>query len=196
MKKILVISLLILSAFQAGFGQLDDDEIGNLRKHIKISDKDIVRINESAGLDSDNTLRVYLAIDRKGDERKSFEKWIKEWNKKDSGQYGKLEQTDDISQADVILVQFVTTRAKRVGETRVGVKNIPLSGQSQPKKMKVGAGTDYVSLQLPVYSYLLKREDNMWTVLYGSVETSINGEQMFNPETDLWKAYSKKRKEL
>lgn len=196
MKRIFAVSFFIFSAFQIGFAQLDNNEIGDLREQIKISDKDLVRVNERGDLVSDNTLKVYLAIDRKGSEKKSFEKWIKEWNEKDGDQYGRLEQVSDISQADIVLAQFVRTRAKRLGEASVSIKNIPLPGQTNQKNVRVGNGAGYVSLKLPVYSYLLKREDNIWTVLYGGVETSVNGEQLTNPEIDLWNALSKKRKDL
>ena len=196
MKRIFAISFFIFSAFQIGFAQLEDNEINSLRKHVKLSDKDVVRVNERQSLNFDTTLKVYLAIDRPGDEKKYFEKRIKEWNEKDGAQYGKLEQVSDISQADIILAQFVETRTKRVGETSVSVKNIPLPGQADAKNVRIGNGAGYVSLKLPVYSYLLKREGNIWTVLYGGVETSIYGDQLTNPEVDLWNAYTKRRKDL
>lgn len=196
MKRIFAVLVFVFLAVQIGFGQLNNDEISDLRKQINLSDKDSVRINERGGLSSDAALKVYLAIDRRGDEKKYFEKWLKEWNEKDGAQYGRLEQVDDISQADVVLVQFVKTGIKNVGEVAVSVNTIPLPNQTNQGKVRVGNEAGYVSLKLPVYSYLLKRDDNIWTILYGRVETSITGEQLFNPEKDLWNAYKKKRKDL
>lgn len=195
MKRIFAVSMFVFLAVQIGFGQLNDEEIRDLRRQIKLSDRDSVRINERGGLSDDSALKVYLAIDRRGDEKKYFEKWVREWNEKNGDRYGRLEQVNDISQADIVLAQFIKTGIKNVGEVGVSVRSIDLPGQANQSKVRVKNDLGYASLKLPVYSYLLKRENDIWTILYASVETSITGEQLFNPEKDLWNAYSKKRKD-
>lgn len=194
MKKIFVISVFLFSLTQITFAQLNDRELTDLRKQIKISDKEPVRINENGQLPSANSLKVFLAIKRNGDEKKYFEKWIKEWNEKDGDKYGRLEQVDNLLQSDIVLTQFVVTRGKPVGETNVRIGNAPtLPGQIKPK-VSVGNGIGYTSLKLPVYSYLIKRDNGIWTIVYGSVETSIPDEQLFNPEFRLWNAFGEKMK--
>ncbi|MDQ3749475.1 MAG: hypothetical protein M3367_10775, partial [Acidobacteriota bacterium] len=110
--------------------------------------------------------------------------------------YGKLEVVKDISKADVVLTQFVSTRIKRVGEASVSVGNIPSPRQSisQKTKVKVNNEVGYKSLSPPVYSYLVSREDNVWTIIYQDVESSLPDEQLFNPELRLWRHFKEEMK--
>ena len=193
MKKIFIVSIFLFSLAQITFAQLNEREINDLRRQIKISDKDPVRVNEGAGLTSANSVKIFLFVKRNGDEKKYFEKWIKEWNEKDGDKHGKLEQVNNILQADIVLTQFITTRGKLVEETGLRIGNIPRDGQLK-QKPTVGASVGYTSLKLPVYSYLIKRDNGIWTIIYGSVETAIADEQLFNPEFRLWRTFSEKMK--
>ena len=193
MKKIFAVTVFLFLAVQTGFAQLNDEEITNLRKQVKISDTDTIRVNQREGFSSVDTLKVFLTIERNGSVKKYFEKWIKEWNEKDGDQYGKLEQVNDISKADIVLSQFVSNKVKRVSEAGIRAGKYPTPGQ--PKvNANVGTGVGYASLKLPVYSYLIKRQNGIWTILYGGVETSIPNEQLFNPEFALWNAFDEKMK--
>lgn len=176
------------------FAQSDNREIDNLRQQINVSDKEIIVINKDAKLPAGNPLKVFLAVKRDADEAQYFEKWIEEWNRKDGSQYGKLELVKDISKADVVLTQFIMNRGKYVEEASINVGNIPPPGQIiSPGKVKtkvtVNGEKSYKSLTRPVYSYLIKRENSIWTIIYQDVETSLTGEQLFNPELALWQAF-------
>ena len=190
MKLVILTLVVFLSTALSVSAQLKDYEIKTLRKQINISDKDIVRPNKNAGLSAAKPLKIFLAIKRAGSVAKYFEKWIKDWNEQEGDRYGKLERVTDISNADVVLTQFVTETIKNVGETSLGIGNIPPPGQLK-SKVRVKSNTDYNKpLKLPVYSYLLKREDIFWTIIYGNVETSLPDEQIsVSPELSLWQAF-------
>jgi hypothetical protein len=195
--KFVALALVVFFSTVGGvFAQTDKKEVINLRKQIKIPDKDILRSNENAKLPAGDSLKIFLAIKRSGSEAEHFEKWVDEWNKEDGDKYGKLEVVKDISKADVVLTQFVSTRIKQVGEASVSVGNIPSSEQSiSPKtKIKVNNEAGYKPLPLPVYSYLITREDDVWTIIYQDVESSLPGEQLFNPERRLWRMFKKEMK--
>jgi hypothetical protein len=195
MKLVILTLVVFLSTALSVSAQLKDYEIKNLRKQINISDKDIVRPNKNAGLSAAKPLKIFLAIKRAGSVAKYFEKWIKDWNKQEGDRYGKLERVTDISNADVVLTQFVTETIKNVGETSLGIGNIPPPGQLK-SKVRVKSNTDYNKpLKLPVYSYLLKREDIFWTIIYGDVETSLPDEQLsVSPDLRLWQAFKEELK--
>ena len=171
MKKIFAVATFLFLTAQLSFAQLNNNEINNLKKNVKISNSDVVRINERAGISSSasDPVKVFLAIKRNGDEKKYFENWIKTWNEKNGSQYGKIQQVDDIAQAEIVMVQFVSAKIKRVGEAGVKVGNVPSGGQITKQNVSVGSGTGFTPLKLPVYSYLVKRESGIWTVLYVSV---------------------------
>jgi len=195
MKLVILTLVVFLSTALSVSAQLKDYEIKTLRKQINISDKDIVRPNKNAGLSAAKPLKIFLAIKRAGSVAKYFEKWIKDWNEQEGDRYGKLERVTDISNADVVLTQFVTETIKNVGETSLGIGNIPPLGQLK-SKVRVKSNTDYNKpLKLPVYSYLLKREDIFWTIIYGDVETSLPDEQLsVSPDLRLWQAFKEELK--
>jgi hypothetical protein len=193
MRFAVLIIVVLLAAFTVS-AQVNDAEIAKLKKQINIPAKDAIRYNTNAKLASGDSLKIFLAIKRPGSEAESFEKWIAEWNEKDGDKYGKLEIVKDISQANVILTQFVTTNVKRVEDKSVSVGNIPAVGQLKPK-VRVKSETDYKTLKLPVYSYLIKREADVWTIIYGNVETSLPDEQFsVSPDLRLWQTFKEEMK--
>lgn len=180
---------ILLSATSSVFAQMDDEEVFNLRKHLKISAKDVVRQNKNAKLTDSNSLKVFLAIKRNGNEAKYFEKWVEDWNEEEAPSFGKLEIVKDAAQADVVLSQFVSTQSKLVKDMSIGIGNVPPRGQLK-SKVRVTKEVDFQQLKLPVYSYLIKRENNVWTIIYKDVETSIPGEQLsVSPEARLWRSF-------
>ncbi|MDQ3063182.1 MAG: hypothetical protein M3R14_10045 [Acidobacteriota bacterium] len=195
--KFVAFALVIFFSTVGGvFAQSGEKEVINLRKQIKIPDKDILRSNENAKLPAGDSLKIFQAIKRSGSEAEHFEKWVEEWNKEDGDKYGKLEAVEDISKADVILTQFVSSSIKQVGEASVKVGNIPSPEQSisQKTKIKVKNEVGYKPLPLPVYSYLITREDDVWTTIYQDVESSLPNEQLLNPELRLWRAFKEEMK--
>jgi len=190
MKFVILTLVVFLSTALSVSAQLKDYEIKTLRKQMNISDKDVVRPNKNAGLSAAKPLKIFLVIKRAGSVAKYFEKWIKDWNEQEGDRYGKLERVTDISNADVVLTQFVTETIKNVGETSLGIGNIPPPGQLK-SKVRVKSNTEYNKpLKLPVYSYLIKREDIFWTIIYGDVETSLPDEQLsVSPDLRLWQAF-------
>ena len=195
--KFVALALVVFFSTVGGvFAQTDKKEVINLRKQIKIPDKDILRSNENAKLPAGDSLKIFLAIKRSGSEAEHFEKWVDEWNKEDGDKYGKLEIVKDISKADIILTQFVSNRIKQVGEASVSVGNIPSPGQSisSKPKIKVNNEVGYKPLPLPVYSYLITRENDVWTIIYQGVESSLPNEQLFNPELRLWRTFKEEMK--
>jgi len=195
--KFVAFALVIFFSTVGGvFAQTDEKEVINLRKQIKIPDKDILRSNENAKFPAGNSLKIFLAIKRRGSEAEHFEKWVEEWNREDGDKYGKLEVVKDVSKADIVLTQFVSTRIKQIGEASVSVGNIPSPEQSISSKTKIKVNNEigYKPLPLPVYSYLITREDDVWTIIYQDVESSLPNEQLFNPELRLWRAFKEEMK--
>ncbi len=173
--------------------QMSGDEIFLLKKHLNVSARDIFRQDKNAKLTDNDSLKVYLAIKRNGNEAKYFERWVQDWNKEDASKHGKIEIVEDAAQADAILAQFVVTQSKLVKDTAIGIGNVP-PGRLK-SKVKVTSEIDYKQLKLPVYSYLIKREDNIWTIIYEDVETSLPGEQLsVSPESRLWRVFKKEMK--
>lgn len=196
MKFVALALIIFLSIVSSVLAQTDEKEVINLRKQIKIPDRDTLRSNENAKLPDGDSLKIFLAIKRSGSEAEHFKKWVEEWNKEDGDRYGKLEIVKDISKADVVLTQFISTRIKQVGEASVRVGNIPSPGQSisQKTKVKVNNEVGNKSLPLPVYSYLITHVDDVWTIIYQDVESSLPGEQLFNPELRLWRTFKEEMK--
>ena len=189
---VFVAVVLFASAFNVS-AQFTKDEIANLKKQTNISSKETVRYSKDARLTSDDSLKIFLAVKRRGSEAEWFEKSIAEWNQKEGDQYGKLEIVDDIREADAILVQFVATNVKRVEEKSIGIGNVP-RGQTQPK-IRVKSETQYKTLKLPVYSYLMKRDADSWTIIYGNAETSLPDEQFsISPDLRLWQVFKEEMK--
>lgn len=190
---VLALIALFLTASSVS-AQMNDEEIFLLRKHLNISAKDIVRQDKNAKLNDNNSLKVFLAIKRSGNEAKYFQKWVQDWNREEASKYGKLEIVEDITQADAVLSQFVATQSKLVKDTSLGIGNVLPPGRIK-SKVKVTSEIDYKQLKLPVYSYLIKREDNLWTIIYENVETSLPDEQLsVSPESRLWRAFKKEMK--
>lgn len=185
---------ILLSATSGVFAQLDDKEVSNLRKHLKISAKDVVRQDKNAKLADGNSLKIFLAIKRSGSEANYFEKWVEDWNREEAARYGTLEMVKDAAQADVVLSQFVSTQSKLVQDASIGIGNVPPPGQLK-SKVRVTREVDIQQLKLPVYSYLIKREGDVWTIIYKDVETSIPGEQLsVSPESRLWRSFKEELK--
>jgi len=190
---VLALVVLFLTASTVS-AQMNDEEIYNLRKQINIPAKDIIRQDKNAKLNDNNSLKVFLAIKRNGSEAKYFQKWVQDWNREEASKYGKLEIVEEIAQADAVLTQFVSTQTKLVKDTAIGIGNIPPPGRLK-SKVKVTSEIDYKHLKLPVYSYLIKREDNIWTIIYENVETSLPDEQLsVSPESRLWRVFKKEMK--
>ena len=194
MRKINLILIIVCSAV-AIFAALDEKEIAVLRKQLNIPAKEIVRENKDVNFSDKSSLKIFLSIKRNGSEAKYFDKWVKEWNKNDAQKHGALETVDEISQADVVITQFVTTQPEYVREAGVSVGNIPEKPGQPNSKVRVKTENDYNRLKLPVFSYLLVREDDLWTIVYRNVETSLPGEQLYNPDLRLWEKFKEKMKE-
>ena len=186
--------LLLFSAVQWGFGQLTDQEIGHLRKQVKISNGQVIRIDQGASFPSGDTLKIFLLVKRSGSEAKSFVKWIEAWNREEGKRYGRLEMVDDPQQADVVLTQFVSASLKPSDTGSVSVGNIPREGQLK-SKVTIATRHESDALVLPVYSYLLKRERDVWTIVFSEVETALPDRQMINPELNLWTALKEMMKD-
>ncbi|HSK74739.1 MAG TPA: hypothetical protein VK892_23775 [Pyrinomonadaceae bacterium] len=194
MKKIALASIVIFSSIVGVFANLEDKEILLLRKQINISDRELIRRNKDEKFPAGHSLKVFLAVKHNKGSKNDFEEWVAKWNTKDSGKYGKLEIVNTIEDADIVIAQFVTESSKYVGEESVTVGTVPRPGEIKPK-LRVESERGYKPLHLPVRSYLLVRSDNMLTIVYSDVETSIIGEQQYNPDLRLWSSLEKKMRE-
>ena len=192
MKKIFMILAIAFLIVGGAFAQSNAKEISNLREHLKISDTEPIRLNTDIKLPAGNSLKIFLMVERQGAEAKRFEKWVQDWNKKDAAKFGKLEIASDISQADIVLAHFVSADSKLTQEQSLKVGNTP-PGQIKPE-FQVEGRNDVRLLSLPVYSYLLVREDTFWTIVYQEVDSIIEEEQLSNPENRLWRAVKNRMK--
>ena len=87
-------------------GQTMNAEIDLLREQLGVPASVPIAIANSPDLPKADPLRVYIAAGFDMDVRKRTTERINEWNKKDAQKYGALTVVTELSQADVILVQY------------------------------------------------------------------------------------------
>lgn len=194
MKKIALALIVIFSSIVGIFAFWEDKEISLLRKEINISDKELIRRNKDEKFPAGQSLKVFLAVKHNKESRRDFEEWIENWNDKSSAKFGRLESVDSIENANIVIAQFVTNSSKYIEEASVSIGTFPRPDETKPK-LRVESERSYKPLHLPVRSYLLIRSDDMWTIVYSDVETSIYGDQLNNPDLRLWSAVEKRMKE-
>ena len=86
--------------------QTMEEEIGRVREQLGVSESTPITLANSPDLPTTDSLKVYVAAGFDMDVRKRTTERIAEWNKKDAQKYGVLTVVSELSQADVILVQF------------------------------------------------------------------------------------------
>jgi hypothetical protein len=86
--------------------QTMSEEIERLREQLGVPDSVAITMANSSDLPTTDPLKVYIAAGFDMDVRKRTAERIDEWNKKDAKKYGALTIVSELSQADVILVQY------------------------------------------------------------------------------------------
>lgn len=189
------LSLLTFALFLAPLlvhGQLNTREIAELRKNTKIPATDTVRNSPSTGLPKSPKLRVFLAVSTPGSDKKWMRERLVEWNRDHGNSDGTVEEVSKPTDADLIFVQYNSMRSKFVesSSARLITRSDAKPGQ---KSVDLDLNPYEVdSLALPIYSYLMLREDDLWTVLYSDVEASDPNKQIRNPVRRLLGAFEEK----
>lgn len=184
-KLTLLLSLVVLLPTLA-VGQLTTREIKDLRAKLKLPDSDKVRNQPTIDFPDNKKIRVFLAVTTPGSDQKYFRKKLAEWNQERAAQFGEVEEVSSVNDADVVLTQFMSTISKVVETTSVG------SGMPGTSFPSVGLGSPrrrVEPIDLPIYSYLIVREQPLWTIVYSHVEASDTARQHSNPTLRLWSAF-------
>jgi len=124
-----------------------DQEIRGLREQLGVSETIPIRLANSPNLPSVDPLKVYVAAGFDMDVRKRTTERIEDWNKKEAKKYGSLVLVTELSQADVILVQYSD-------------KEHPIS------KVSGNAGDIHTKTYIPGNSYIVVPKDNGFEVLW------------------------------
>ncbi len=106
MKRIPLACILILLWAITLSAQTMEEEIGRVREQLGVPESTPITLANSSDLPATDPLKVYVAAGFDMDVRKRTTERITEWNKKDAQKYGTLTVVSELSQADVILVQF------------------------------------------------------------------------------------------
>jgi hypothetical protein len=104
-RTLLLCIFLLVSSFPVS-AQTMGAEIDLLREQLGVSATVPIIIANSPDLPKADPLRVYIAAGFDMDVRKRTADRIDDWNKKDAQKYGALIVVTELSQADVILVQY------------------------------------------------------------------------------------------
>ena len=173
----------------ATFGQLTDREIGEMRKSVGVPGQDQVRTSKIARLPNQNLTKVFFSVKTEDGELKRLKKRIAEWNLDNAPL--RIEETAKLEDAEIVVVHFVSERTKIVEEASLKV-GLGQGGVLSNNAPHLGRGDGFRTLELPIYSYLIKRDDTVWTILYSGVETTDLSKQRFDPGTKLWRSFVEK----
>ena len=95
----------VICAFPVS-AQTMETEIGLIREQLGVSESTPITLANSPDLPTADPLKVYIAAGFDMEVRKRTSERIDEWNKKDAQKYGALTLVSELSQADVVLVQY------------------------------------------------------------------------------------------
>jgi hypothetical protein len=107
--------------------------------------------------------------------RENFVKWLGEWNKKDGNRYGTMALVTTISESDLVLARY-TVRGKITTATRSrvvpGIAIDPTTGSTVTRPV----AQTYSSSLVPVYEYLLVRQDDRYHIVWRHADQTPIGE--------------------
>lgn len=106
MKRVLSTCTIVLLVALAVSAQTMEEEIGRVREQLGVSESTPITLANSPDLPTTDPLKVYVAAGFDMEVRNRTNERINEWNKKDAQKYGALTLVSELSQADVVLVQY------------------------------------------------------------------------------------------
>lgn len=200
MRSVLLTAAAVAIFASTGLAQLGDRELSELRKIASIPKDEIVRTKSGGSIADSKPLKVYLAVKLPGSDKKNLEKLVAKWNRDEGATYGLLEIVDDVSKAEVVLAEFRYSRSKPVETYSVKVGEKDLVGRTTTtadlgSDVAVSAGRDYDVFTQPVMTYIVSRENDLWTVVYAQVESFETEKQQFDPTLRLWQKFTQRVRE-
>ena len=101
-----LICILLLSSAVTISAQTVGKETEMLREQLGVPPSVPITIADSPDLPNSDPLKVYIAAGFDMEVRKRTTKRVNDWNKKDAKKYGSLTIVTELTEADVILVQY------------------------------------------------------------------------------------------
>ncbi|HMQ05390.1 MAG TPA: hypothetical protein PKD26_15850 [Pyrinomonadaceae bacterium] len=185
-------TLLIVGAIFLGFStiaaQVSQPELSELQKVAGIPSDEILRTVGSSPIPGSKPLKIYLAIKMPGNAKKDLAKLAEKWNRGEAAKFGPIEVVNDVNNADVILAEFRYSGAKPVEthSVRASVGQPASTTFGSGRNSSVDTKRDYDVFHQPVISYLVSRENGVWTVLYAQIEAYEPERQLSDPTLRLW----------
>lgn len=184
MKKVFFINFVLLIFGLSVFGQTTNADLKQLQKEIG----SLVSITRNdVSIPASKTIKIYLAIKHNKNSAKDFANWTAKWNQENAAKYGELQIVDKLEDANIAAVQFQygATRVVREEAVKLKVGTVQRGDNNINKKDKfvlnsignsnVRAESSAVNLKLPLYSYLIVRDQNSsWAVDYSRVDERLN----------------------
>lgn len=182
MKQTLFISLIILLFGLSVLGQTTKADLEQLRKEVGLpSSISITKVDVS--FPDAKPIKIYLAIKHNKRAGKDFIKWIEQWNRENSGQFGQIQIVDDLADADIAAVQyqFGVSRAVREDSAQLRIGKKPRTDDDDKfvlrdiENSNVRLESSVKTLKLPLYSYLIVRGQNSsWIVDFSRIDDKLS----------------------
>lgn len=157
---------------------LAQDKATQLRSHLGLSEEAVVKPSLRPSLPGTTPLRVALAFGVDIDIIQNFTKWVEDWNRKDAKKYGRIDLVEAAQEADVVLVRFLD-RTQSAGEW---TSASAYAGNSW------AAGSAASQGLVPVYAFILTRNEAGFEILGGYEDTTIPGR---GSGRQLWEDFKK-----
>ncbi|MEP7038001.1 MAG: hypothetical protein ABI891_06630, partial [Acidobacteriota bacterium] len=182
MKKVFFINFVLLIFGLSVFAQTTKSDLKQLQKEIG-SPVSITRNDVS--IPASKTIKIYLAIKHNKSSAKDFANWVAEWNQENAAKYGELQIVDKLEDADIAAIQFQYGATRVVREEAIKLKVGTVQRDNNINKedkfvlnsignSNVRAESSAVNLKLPLYSYLIVRDQNSsWAVDYSRVDERL-----------------------
>jgi hypothetical protein len=175
MTRVALVLILFLSIPFLTFGQQPAEELDSLRKHLGLPEVAAIEVGSTMPIPGSRPLRVYIAAGLDMRVRENFVRWLEEWNKKDGNRYGRMVLVTAISESDLVLARY-TVRDKITTATRSqvvpGIAIDPTTGSTVTRPV----ARTYSSSLVPVYEYLLVRQDDRYYIVWRYADQTPIGE--------------------
>lgn len=165
------------------FAQSSQDELIVLRKHLELPESTKIVVADAP---IPATVNLYLGFGLDTGVRLNFNRWVEQWNKKESAKYGAIQIVDSAQSASIILARYVLLK-EPTSETSGAV-----FANSQ-----IATGHLDTTTLVPVYGYILIPTQSQLAIVWRYTqkttigETSESGRQL---KDDLFKLLKKRNR--
>lgn len=166
-------------------------EVAKLRQLLNVPPATIIVGSSSSKLPTGIPLKIYVATGKDDSARNRFVKWIDKWNRGEGKQYGTIEVTSDLSQADIVIARYEGDYSIRPRTSIGTVPVIDLKTTPTSNSPKIGTRA-YV--YRPLYLYLLTRTPDAFEIVYRHVDRNTSKDRL-DPNGSLLSELKKKMKQ-